>query len=460
MTKAPLVRAIGAVLIVLGAMSSAVSAPTRTPPAGATPVRAESSARIESAQFREEGAALVFVVQLSKAVRFDALGLDTPARAVIDLQGTASPGKKDLPAGNALAAAVRAGPRPGGSARLVLDLAPGVRWRLVNKAGSVADRIELELRGGASVAGSPSNASVPATTSATASAPAAVAAPAAATGSATNTGRDSLKPVDLAHDPGKKAREVVIAVDAGHGGQDSGAIGQGGTYEKNVVLEIARRLAARINEEPGMRAVLTRDGDYFLTLRQRIKRAREAGAMMFVSVHADSVRDPQVSGSSVYVLSEKGATDEQARWLADRENAADLMGGVSLDDKDPVLASVLVDLTQSAQIGYSMQAAERVLTSLREVHEVHRPRVQQAGFVVLKSPDIPSMLVETAFISNASDERKLTDPARQSDIATAIFKGVHRYFVEHPPEGSRFALERAEARRVANAEERRKAGAL
>lgn len=255
-------------------------------------------------------------------------------------------------------------------------------------------------------------------------------------------------------------RLVTIAIDAGHGGEDPGAKGKRGTHEADVTLSIARRVKAQLEQEPNMRAVLTRDGDYFLTLRQRIKRAREAGAMMFVSVHADSVRDPQVSGSSVYVLSEKGATDEQARWLADRENAADLMGGVSLDDKDPVLASVLVDLTQSAQIGYSMQAAERVLTSLREVHEVHRPRVQQAGFVVLKSPDIPSMLVETAFISNASDERKLTDPARQSDIATAIFKGVHRYFVEHPPEGSRFALERAEARRVANAEERRKAGAL
>jgi N-acetylmuramoyl-L-alanine amidase len=412
-------------------MSSAVSAPQQRNPTAA-------SARVESATFREAGTALVFVVQLSQPVRFDAIGLDGPTRAVIDLQRTATPVKKDLPAGNAFAAAVRAGPRPGGSARLVLDLAPDVRWRTLTKAGTVVDRIELELTGGTVAANS--NAS---------------AAPAAITAA-----RDPLKPVDLAHDPGKKARQVVIAVDAGHGGQDSGAIGHGGTYEKNVVLEIARRLAARIDQEPGMRAVLTRDGDYFLTLRQRIKRAREAGAMMFVSVHADSVRDPQVSGSSVYVLSEKGATDEQARWLADRENAADLMGGVSLDDKDPVLASVLVDLTQSAQIGYSMQAAERVLASLREVHEVHRPRVQQAGFVVLKSPDIPSMLVETAFISNASDERKLTDPARQGEIATAIFNGVHRYFVEHPPEGSRFALERAEARRVANAEERRKAGAL
>ena len=434
MTKVSLARALGAALIVLGSMSSAVSAPQRTPTV--------APARIESATFRESGTALVFVVQLSQPVRFDAIGLDGPTRAVIDLQRTATPAKKDLPAGNAFAATVRAGPRPGGSARLVLDLAPDVRWRTITKAGTVVDRIELELTGGVVAANSSANTSASA-------APTAVAA-----------ARDPLKPVDLAHDPGKKARQVVIAVDAGHGGQDSGAIGHGGTYEKNVVLEIARRLAARIDQEPGMRAVLTRDGDYFLTLRQRIKRAREAGAMMFVSVHADSVRDPQVSGSSVYVLSEKGATDEQARWLADRENAADLMGGVSLDDKDPVLASVLVDLTQSAQIGYSMQAAERVLASLREVHEVHRPRVQQAGFVVLKSPDIPSMLVETAFISNASDERKLTDPVRQGEIATAIFNGVHRYFVEHPPEGSRFALERAEARRVANAEERRKAGAL
>ena len=164
--------------------------------------------------------------------------------------------------------------------------------------------------------------------------------------------------------------------------------------------------------------------------------------MLFVSVHADSVRDPEVSGSSVYVLSDKGATDEQARMLADRENAADLAGGISIDDKDPMLASVLVDVSQSAQIGSSMAAAERVLRSLAGVNTVRKPQVQQAGFVVLKSPDIPSMLVETAFISSPDDERLLGMPERRAALAEAIFAGVQQYFVDHPPDGSRFALER------------------
>ena len=395
------------------------------------PAVAVEPARLESLSFREEPGVLRVVLELSRPVAAETLALDAPSRAVIDLRSTAVPSKSLLPAANGYVKSIRAGVRPGGTARLVLDLAPGVVFRAQAVKGSER-KFELELRG----------------TPVTRKNEPAGATPSVAVASKSVGAEPALKPVNIAHDPGKKSRDVVIAVDAGHGGQDSGAIGRAGTYEKDVVLEIARQLAARINAEPGMRAVMTREGDYFLTLRQRIKRAREAGAMLFVSVHADSVRDPQVSGSSVYVLSEKGATDEQARWLADRENAADLVGGVSLDDKDPVLASVLVDLTQSAQIGYSMQAAERVLTAMREVHEVHRPRVQQAGFVVLKSPDIPSMLVETAFISNNSDERKLKDPARQQDIATAIFKGVRNYFVDHPPEGTRFALERSAERTV------------
>jgi len=270
-------------------------------------------------------------------------------------------------------------------------------------------------------------------------------------------------PMSGAHAPPTSGREVVVAIDAGHGGQDPGAIGRAGTYEKDVVLDISKRLAARINQEPGMRAVLTRDGDYFLKHRERIRRARAAGAQLFVSVHADAVRDPSVSGSSVYVLSEKGASDEQSRWLADRENAADLAGGISLDDKDPVIASVLVDLAQSAQIGQSVVAAERVLRSLRRVNEVRKPQVQQAGFLVLKSPDIPSMLVETAFISSPSDERLLNIESKRAELADAIFDGVRQFFLDHPPEGSRFALERDRDRGrtvVATAPEAAAAGKL
>jgi N-acetylmuramoyl-L-alanine amidase len=258
---------------------------------------------------------------------------------------------------------------------------------------------------------------------------------------APNSARSSL-PVRAEHAPAESGRDVIVAVDAGHGGQDPGALGRAGTYEKNVVLAIARLLAARLNEEPGMRAVLTRDGDYFLPLRERIARARRAKADLFVSVHADAVRDREVSGASVYVLSDKGATDEQARWLAETENAADLKGGVSLDDKGDTLASVLLDLSQSASIAESMRAAERVLGTLGGVSDVRKKRVQQAGFVVLKSPDIPSMLVETAYISNPADEADLLNDAHRERIAAAIANGVREYFMDHPPDGTRFALDR------------------
>jgi N-acetylmuramoyl-L-alanine amidase len=244
------------------------------------------------------------------------------------------------------------------------------------------------------------------------------------------------------HAPAESGRDIIIAIDAGHGGQDPGASGRGGTREKNVVLAIARLLANKIDSQPGMRAVLTRDGDYFLPLRERIARARRAKADLFVSVHADAVKDRDVSGASVYVLSEKGATDEQARWLAETENAADLKGGVSLDDKGDTLASVLLDLSQSASIAESMRAAERVLQTLGGVSDVRKTRVQQAGFVVLKSPDIPSMLVETAYISNPADEADLLNDAHRERIAIAICDGVRRYFADHPPDGTRFALDR------------------
>jgi N-acetylmuramoyl-L-alanine amidase len=248
-----------------------------------------------------------------------------------------------------------------------------------------------------------------------------------------------------AHAPSESGRDIIIAVDAGHGGVDPGASGARGTHEKDVVLEIARALAARINQEPGLKAVLTRDGDYFISLRERNLRARKAKADLFVSIHADSIANPEVSGSSVYVLSERGATSEAARWLAERENAADLKGGIKLDDKDPVLQGVLLDLSQSASISSSMTAAEQVLQSLDRIGEVRKPRVQQAGFVVLKSPDIPSMLVETAFISNREDERKLSQPAHRVKLANAIFAGIQRYYEGNAPDGTRLASTRRSA---------------
>ncbi|HEY8538404.1 MAG TPA: N-acetylmuramoyl-L-alanine amidase, partial [Steroidobacteraceae bacterium] len=234
-------------------------------------------------------------------------------------------------------------------------------------------------------------------------------------------------------------RDIVIAIDAGHGGVDPGSIGSRGTYEKHVTLQIARRLKEVIDREPGMRAVLTRDGDYFLPLRERIARARRHQADMFISVHADSYRDPSVVGSSVYTLSAKGASDESARWLADRENAADLIGGVSLDDKDAVLASVLLDLSQSASMSASVEAAGMVLNELVRLGNTTNRGVKHAGFLVLKSPDIPSMLVETAFISNPVEEARLKDAKHQQRLAEAIYRGVRAYFWEKPPPGTHFA---------------------
>jgi N-acetylmuramoyl-L-alanine amidase len=237
----------------------------------------------------------------------------------------------------------------------------------------------------------------------------------------------------------------VIAVDAGHGGVDPGASGKRGTHEKDAVLAIAKALAARINAEPGMKAVLTRDDDYFISLRERNTRARRAKADLFVSIHADAIANPDVSGSSVYVLSDRGASSEAARWLAERENAADLKGGIKLDDKDAMLANVLLDLSQTASISASMVAAENVLKSLDRIGEVRKPRVQQAGFVVLKSPDIPSMLIETAFISNREDERKLSLPAHRTKLANAVFDGIEQYFQGNAPDGTRLAAARRSA---------------
>jgi N-acetylmuramoyl-L-alanine amidase len=235
------------------------------------------------------------------------------------------------------------------------------------------------------------------------------------------------------------ARDLVIAIDAGHGGDDPGAIGKNGTREKDVTLAIARALEQRIDAEPGMKAVLTRDGDYFVPLRDRMRRARGHQADLFVSIHADSIRDRSVDGSSVYILSQHGATTEAARWLAERQNAADLIGGVQLDNKGDMLASVLLDLSQTAAITASHTAAEHVLRQLNLVGEVRKPLVQQAGFMVLKSPDIPSMLIETAYISNPAEEMRLRSVAHQAKLAAAIHHGLRDYFYSDPPAGTRIA---------------------
>ena len=238
-------------------------------------------------------------------------------------------------------------------------------------------------------------------------------------------------------------RKVVVAVDAGHGGVDPGAHGPHGTLEKNVTLAVARKLAALINKQPGMQAVLTRNGDYFIPLKRRYEIAREKNADLFVSIHADAFKNGDAKGSSVWVLSSRGKSTVAARWLADRENRADLIGGASLASEDDSLASVLLDMQQDWAVQASTVVANNVFKALAQIGQTHRDHIERANFVVLRSPDVPSILVETAFISNPSEERKLRDPAHQEQLARAVMGGVRNYFEATPPPGTWFAAQAA-----------------
>ncbi len=228
-------------------------------------------------------------------------------------------------------------------------------------------------------------------------------------------------------------RMITIALDPGHGGEDPGAIGRGGSREKDVVLAIAHRLKRKIEEQPNMRVMLTRDADYFVPLHVRVQKARKVQADLFVSIHADAFVEPTARGASVFALSEKGASSTAARWLARKENAADLIGGVNIQTKDRQLASVLLDLSTTAQISDSLKLGKAVLNEIGGINRLHKGAVEQAGFAVLKAPDIPSILIETAFISNPEEEAKLTDNAYQEQMATAILNGIRKYFAKNPP---------------------------
>ncbi|TFW07634.1 N-acetylmuramoyl-L-alanine amidase [Oxalobacteraceae bacterium OM1] len=228
-------------------------------------------------------------------------------------------------------------------------------------------------------------------------------------------------------------RMITIALDPGHGGEDPGAIGRGGSREKDVVLQIARRLKAKLEDQPNMRVLLTRDGDFFVPLHVRVQKARKVQADLFVSIHADAWVETTARGSSVFVLSEKGASSTAARWLANKENAADLIGGVNIKTHDRQLASVLLDLSTTAQINDSLKLAKAVLTEIGGINRLHKQGVEQAGFAVLKAPDIPSILIETAFISNPEEEAKLSDDGYQDQMADAVLKGIRKYFAKNPP---------------------------
>ncbi|MEY3721248.1 MAG: hypothetical protein RL618_1767 [Pseudomonadota bacterium] len=227
-------------------------------------------------------------------------------------------------------------------------------------------------------------------------------------------------------------RLVTIALDPGHGGEDPGAIGRGGSQEKNVVLSIAKRLKAKLEQQPNVRVMLTRDADYFVPLQMRVQKARRVQADLFVSIHADAFVEPTARGSSVFALSEKGASSTAARWLANKENEADLIGGINIRSKNQQLASVLLDLSTTAQINDSLKLAKSVLGEIGTINRLHKAQVEQAGFAVLKAPDIPSILVETAFISNPEEEAKLTDENYQEQMAEALKRGIRKYITKHP----------------------------
>jgi N-acetylmuramoyl-L-alanine amidase len=230
----------------------------------------------------------------------------------------------------------------------------------------------------------------------------------------------------------KVGRQIIVAIDAGHGGEDPGANGANGSREKDITLMVAKKLKQQIDAEPNMRAVLTRDGDYFIPLHGRVVKARGMQADLFVSIHADAFTKQSARGSSVFALSERGATSASARYLAKKENESDLIGGVSLNDKDPILARTLLDLSQTATINDSLKLGKAVLSEIGEINTLHAKRVEQAAFAVLKSPDIPSILVETAFISNPEEERRLNDEAYQEQLCASILNGIKKYFSTNP----------------------------
>jgi N-acetylmuramoyl-L-alanine amidase len=377
------------------------------------PVVLASQAQVKNIRISSSGDATRVVFDLTAAVSERVFALDNPDRIVIDIADAQFDPSLASFQPQGLIKELRAADQGNGVLRVVLDVKQRVQSRSfsIPPADGMGHRLVVDL-----------STSATTTTTATATAAARAAptsAPAAPVKTLTQTGR-----------------ELVIAIDAGHGGQDPGAIGRKGTREKDITLAVARKLKQRIDAEPGLRAVLIRDDDTFIPLRERIVRAHKHKADLFISVHADAVHDRKVSGSSVYVLSAGRASDEAARMLADRENAADLVGGVPLDGKNDVLASVLLDLSQGASMSASIAAANKVLQQLDRVGPVLSARVKHASLKVLTSPDMPSMLVETAFISNPHEETKLRDATHQKRLADAIAAGVRGYFYDNPPPGT------------------------
>ncbi|MEE4295688.1 MAG: N-acetylmuramoyl-L-alanine amidase [Wenzhouxiangella sp.] len=348
------------------------------------------------------------VLDLDQAVDYRIFTLSDPERLVVDIKNVRASGPLpfDEEAGGVIGR-VRHGVRNGTDLRVVFDLnGPAEPQSFVlDPAGRYGHRLVIDL------------------------------IPEGATSAA-----ERLRQAAESRRNGK--RDMIVAIDAGHGGEDPGAIGPGGTYEKKITLQIARELEQLINDSPGMRAVMIRTGDYFIPLRERYERARQAQADLLLSVHADAFRDFRVRGSSVFVLSRSGASSQAARLLAENENQADLIGGVELDRGDDMLSSVLLDLSQSATMEYSNLAAESIFQQLGSVGRRHRKQVERANFVVLRSPDVPSVLLEVGFISNPDDERNLNTARHRKQVATAIARGVRDHFYQTAPQGTWIAANR------------------
>lgn len=366
---------------------------------------AASAAAVEvsSASIKLNDSRTEVAFDLSAHCQYKVFSLANPHRLVIDIADGAL-GPRFKPDRGGVIKAIRTGRPTPGNLRIVLDLESPARPKSFLKAGGSGRILTVELDAGAPEL-------------------------------RVARGVETIN-------PGVASRDVLVAIDAGHGGVDPGASGPSGVREKNVTLALAKDLAAAINAEPGMRAVLTRDRDVFIPLEKRYQIAREAKADLFVSVHADAFANRAARGSSVFMLSRRGASSEAARWLAQKENAADLVGGVKLVERDSTLAAVLLDLSQGATLEASQQVANNVLRGLGKVNTLHKREVQRANFVVLRSPDVPSILVESAFLSNPEEERKLNSVEERRKLAAAVLGGIRDYFHAQPLPGTWIASHR------------------
>ena len=362
---------------------------------------AQAGTSVENIRIWAENGKTRVVLDLSNSAEHNIFTLRGPDRLVIDLKDSRlARALVSLPQGTGSVRSIRSAVRANGQLRVVLDLNEPIRSRSFTAGpnSQYGDRLVIDLQ---------------------------------------RTG--SLQTVKRASEGYTPGRDIVIAVDPGHGGHDPGAVGKARTREKDIALDIARALATRINAEPGMKAIMIRDGDYYVDHRKRMDIARRHKADLFISIHADAVDDRRPAGTTVYALSLKGASDEAARELAKRENKS--VGGVSLDDKDDVLASVLLDLSQNAALSASLDVGGDVIRELARIGKVHRRKVQTAGLIVLKSPDMPSILIETGFISNPSEEKRLKNRTHQGRVADAVLAGIRNYFYENPPPDTRIAMD-------------------